>query len=45
VNEIMHPGMVFHCISDGLGNSVHHMKDWHEMMLEHGNIRKKKVHE
>jgi hypothetical protein len=23
VNEIMHPNMVFHCINDGLGNSVH----------------------
>jgi hypothetical protein len=23
VNEVMYPGMVFHCINDGLGNSVH----------------------
>jgi len=22
-NEVMHPGMVFHCINDGLGNSMH----------------------
>jgi len=43
VNELMHPGMVFHCVNDGLGNSVHRMKDWHETMLKHGNIRKKKV--
>ncbi len=26
-NEIMHLGMAFHCINDGLGNSVHQMKD------------------
>jgi hypothetical protein len=40
----MHLGMVSHCINDGLGNLVHQMKDWHETMLEHGNICKKKVH-
>jgi hypothetical protein len=45
VNEVMHPSMVFHCVNDGLGNSMHQMKDWHETMLEHGNIHKKKVHE
>jgi hypothetical protein len=45
VNEIMHPRMVFHCVNDGLGNLVHRMKDWHETMLEHGNIRKKRVRE
>jgi hypothetical protein len=27
VNEVMHPDMVFHCVNDGLGNSVHWMKD------------------
>jgi hypothetical protein len=26
-NEIMHLNMVFHCVNDGLGNSVHRMKD------------------
>jgi hypothetical protein len=30
---------------DGFGNLVQQMKDWHEMMLEHGNIYKKKAHE
>jgi hypothetical protein len=45
VNEIMHPNMVFHCVDDGLGNLVHRMKDWHERMLEHGNIRKKRARE
>jgi hypothetical protein len=45
VNEVMHPDMVFHCVNDGLGNFVHWMKDWHEMMLKHGNICKKRAHE
>jgi hypothetical protein len=44
-NEIMHPNMVIHCINDGLSNLRHQMKDWHETMLEHGNIRKKNAHE
>jgi len=29
VNEVMCPDMVFHCVNDGLGNSMHRMKDWH----------------
>jgi hypothetical protein len=45
VNEVMHPDMVFHCINDGLGNLVHRMKDWHETMLQHGNIHKKRARE
>jgi len=45
VNEVMHLRMVFHCINGGLGNLVHQMKDWHETMLEHGNICKKKARE
>jgi hypothetical protein len=45
VNEVMHLDMVFYCVNDGLGNLVHQMEDWHETMLEHGNIHKKKVHE
>jgi hypothetical protein len=45
VNEFMHPDMVFHCINDGLGNSMHWMKDWHGTMSKHGNICKKSVHE
>ncbi len=32
VNEVMHFDMVFHCVNDGLGNSMQRMKDWHEMM-------------
>ncbi len=45
VNEVVHLGMDFHWVTDGLGNLVHPMKDWHETMLEHGNVYKKKVHE
>jgi hypothetical protein len=45
VNEVMHLGMVFHYVNDGLGNLMHQMEDWHETMLEHGNIRKKRAHE
>jgi len=33
VNEDMHLDMVFHCVNDGIGNSAHQMKDWHEIML------------
>ncbi len=45
MNEIMHFDMVFHCVNDGVGNSMHQMKGLHETTLEHGNIRKKKVYE
>jgi hypothetical protein len=41
----MHFDMVFHCVNDERGNSMHQMKGSHEMILKHGNIRKKKVHE
>jgi hypothetical protein len=44
-NEIMHPDMVFHCVNDGLGNSMYWTKDWHETMLKYGSIDKTKVHE
>jgi hypothetical protein len=27
VNKVMHFDMVFHCVNDGLGNSMHQMKD------------------
>jgi hypothetical protein len=43
--EVMHFDMAFHCVNDELNISVHQMKDWHEMILEHGNIWKKRVHE
>ncbi len=41
----MHLDMVFHCVNDDLGNLEHRMKDWHETMLEHGNIYNKRAHE
>jgi hypothetical protein len=41
----MYLGMVFHYANNGLGNSMHQLKDWHEKMLEHGNIYKKRAHE
>jgi hypothetical protein len=44
-NKILHQGMVFHQVNDGLGNSVNRMKDWHEMIRGHANTHKKKVHE
>jgi hypothetical protein len=44
-NEVMHPDIIFHCVNDGLDNLVDQMKDWHETMLKHENIYKKRVHE
>jgi hypothetical protein len=45
VNELMHFNMVFHCVTDGFGNSLHQIKDSHETILEHGNILNKRVRE
>lgn len=39
VNKSMHPRMVFHQMDDGFRNFVNWMKDWHEIMMEHLNIR------
>jgi hypothetical protein len=44
VNEIMHLSMVFHHVNDGPSNLMHWMKDWHETIIEHVNICRKKVH-
>jgi hypothetical protein len=41
-NESLHPWMVFHCVNDGMGNSINRMKDWHESMLKHIDIPRKK---
>jgi hypothetical protein len=43
-NAISHPGLVLRCV-DGLGNSVKQLKDWHETMLNHTNVRTKRCHE
>jgi hypothetical protein len=45
LNEVMHFNIIFHCDNDGLGSLMHRMKDWHETILKHGNICKKKVHQ
>jgi hypothetical protein len=42
---ISHPKLVLHCVEDGLGNSVKRFKDWHEIMLNHINVRTKRCHE
>jgi hypothetical protein len=44
-NAISHPGLVLHRVEDGLGNSVKRLKDWHERMLNHTNVRTKQCHE
>jgi hypothetical protein len=36
-NESMHLDMVLNHMEDGLGNSVNHIKDWHETILQHAN--------
>jgi hypothetical protein len=40
-----HRGLVLHHIEDGLGDSVKRLKDWHETMLNHTNVRIKRCHE
>ncbi len=40
-NAVLHPGLVLHHIEDGLGNSVKQLKDWHETMFNHTNVRTK----
>jgi hypothetical protein len=44
-NAISHPRLVLRCVEDGLGNSVKRVKDWHETMLNHTNVRTKRCHE
>jgi hypothetical protein len=38
-NAISHPRLVLRRVGDGLGNSVKQLKDWHETMLNHINVR------
>jgi hypothetical protein len=40
-NAISQPGLVLRRVEDGLGNSVKRLKDWHETMLNHTNVRTK----
>ncbi len=44
-NVVSHPGLVLHRVEDGLGNSVKQLKDCHETMLNHTNVRTKQCHE
>ncbi len=44
-NAISHPGLVLCRIENGLGNSVKWLKDWHEIMFNHTNVRTKQCHE
>jgi hypothetical protein len=44
-NVISHPGLVLHHIEDGLGNNVKWLKDSHETMPNHTNVRIKRCHE
>ncbi len=44
-NESLHPRMVFHCVNDGISNSINRMKDWHESMLKNIDIPRKKDRE
>ena len=44
-NAISHPRLVLRRVEDGLGNSVKRLKDWHETMLNHTNVRIKRCHE
>ncbi len=40
-NAISHLGLVLRPVEDGLGNNVKRLKDWHEIMLNHTNVRTK----
>jgi len=44
-NTISHPGLVLRHVEDGLGNNVKRLKDWHETMFNHTNVRTKQCHE
>jgi hypothetical protein len=44
-NVVLHPGLVLHCIENGLENNVKRFKDWHETMLNHTNVFIKQCHE
>jgi hypothetical protein len=45
VNAFLHLGLMLHYIEDGLINIVKRLKDWHETMLNHTNVRTKQCHE
>jgi len=43
-NAISHPRLVLRRVEDGLGNNVKQLKDWHETMFSHTNVRTKRCH-
>ncbi len=38
-NDVSHLGLVLHYVEDGLENNVKRLKDWHETMPNHTNVR------
>jgi hypothetical protein len=40
-NAVSHLGLVLHRVENALGNSVKQLKDWHETMFSHTNVRTK----
>ncbi len=44
-NVVSHPGLVLHCVENGLGDNVKRLKDWHETMFNHTNVHIKRCHE
>jgi hypothetical protein len=44
-NVVLHPGLMLHRVKDGLGNSAKQLKDWHETMFNHTNVRTKQCYE
>ncbi len=42
-NELMHLGIVFNWVEDGLGKLIFWLKDWHETMLKHANSCSKRI--
>jgi hypothetical protein len=39
VNAVLHRRLMLHCLKNGLGNNVKRLKDWHETMFNHTNVR------
>jgi hypothetical protein len=45
VNASLYLELKLHHVNDGLGNFVRRLKDWHEAMLSHSFLRKRRTHE
>jgi hypothetical protein len=44
-NAVLHLGLMLHSVEDRLGNNVKQLKNWHETMFNHTNVRTKRCHE